>query len=399
MKYWRGYLVAGIFAAFTWALTRLGEGLSDLIDMVYPYITRTIQSSLAQWSGGVDVCLWQVAVVALIVLALASVVLMIILRWNPIQWLGWVLAVVSIGFFCHTLMYGLNQYAGPLSQDIRLEEVDVTLSQLEDATIYFRDQANALAPKIPRDEAGDAQFDDFETLAAQAGEGFQVLTYDRYLAVFAGSTAPVKKLGWADLYASMGITGISIPFTGESAVNPDIPPASLPFTMCHEMAHRMCIAREEDANLAAFLASQSNPDIQFQYSAYYMAYRYCYLALASVGTSDASETVARIRAGENDELAHDMRTYSQFFSSRRNETATKVATTTNDTYLKASGDKQGVASYDRVYRWLVSWYLQEIVEPTKPDDAENRFDPLTVDPYAPLPTEEAEETEATENDG
>ena len=91
-------------------------------------------------------------------------------------------------------------------------------------------------------------FADFDALAGKAGEGFQTLTYDYFYPIFAGSTLPVKKLGWADMYSSMGITGVTFGLTGEACVNPQIPGVSLPFTMCHEMAHRMCIAPERDAN-------------------------------------------------------------------------------------------------------------------------------------------------------
>ena len=387
MKYWRGYLVAAIFAAMTWALNRLGSSLSGLVDMVYPYMTRTIESMLAQWSGTVDVCLWQVGAIVLAVLALASVVLMIVLRWNPIQWLGWILAVCSFGFCFHTLIYGLNQYAGPLAEDIRLEEREYTLEDMERGTVYFRDQANTLAQKMPRDKDGQPEFADFETLAQQAGAGFHALTYDKYLSVFGGSTLPVKKLAWGDMYTSMGITGITMAVTGESAVNPNIPAVSLPFTMCHEMAHRMSIANERDANLAAFLASRENPDEQFQYSAYFMAYLYCRSALSAVGTTEASQVSARVRAEENALLKADIQSYNDYFQSRKNEKAEKAATTANNAYLKASGDSQGTLSYGQVSGLLVDWYLQEIWEPTQVQEPENRFNPLEVDPYAPLTTE------------
>ena len=69
---------------------------------------------------------------------------MVILRWNPIQWFGWVLAAVSIVYFLHTGIYGLNSYAGPLADDIRLDVEEYTLSQLVDATTYYRDKANGL---------------------------------------------------------------------------------------------------------------------------------------------------------------------------------------------------------------------------------------------------------------
>ena len=397
MKYVRGYLVAGIFAAFSFILSLLGQRLSTLIDMVYPFLTRSFQWVLADWTGSVSFLLWQVLAVVLVILALVSIVLMIILKWNPVQWLGWVLAVVSIGFFAHTCVYGLNYYAGPLSDDIRLEMTQYTISELADATEYYRDQANDYAGQIQRNPDGTPKYPEFEELAAQAGEGFQVLTYQDSDSVFAGSTLPVKKLGWAKMYTSMGITGFTMPLTGEAAVNPQIPVISLPFTMCHEMAHRMCIASEQDANFAGFLASRSNPRVEFKYSAYFMAYKYCYAALTAVGGTDAGNAAARIRSGESDQLRKDLADYNLFFSSNRDERATKVATTVNDTYLKTSGDEKGVLSYGDVADYLVCWHLQKVIAPAEAEK-ENKFDPFDetqVDlsglPYTPEPTEEETE--------
>ena len=88
MKYWFGYLTAGIFGAITWVLMQFGEKFAVLVDMVYPYVIRTLQSMLAQWSSGVDFAVWQLLAVVLGVLILASIVLMIVLKWNPIQWAG-----------------------------------------------------------------------------------------------------------------------------------------------------------------------------------------------------------------------------------------------------------------------------------------------------------------------
>lgn len=106
LKYWFGYLTAAIFGAITWVLMRFGERFSTLVDMVYPYVIRTSESILAQWAGGVDFPVWQLLAVALGALILASIVLMIVLKWNPIQWGGWVLAFLPV-FTCSTPCSGV----------------------------------------------------------------------------------------------------------------------------------------------------------------------------------------------------------------------------------------------------------------------------------------------------
>ena len=375
MKYWRGYLTAAIFGAITWALMTFGQRFTTLVDMIYPYVMRTLQSILAGWSSGVDFNLWQLGVIALVSVGLASVVIMIVMKWNPIQWIGWVLAVASGLYMCHTLVFGLNYFAGPLAEDIRLEIVDYNVEELSEACIYYRDKANALAEQVKRDENGDVDFADFETLAAQAGDGFKTLTYEYSYPVFAGSTLPVKKLAWADMYTSMGITGVTMGITGEASVNPMIPDVSLPFTMCHEMAHRMCIASERDGNFAGFLACQANDSVEFQYSAYFMAYRYCYNALAAAGTEEASAAAARIAAGVSDKLYRDLVSYNDFFASHRSQSATRFANTVNDTYLRTSGEEAGIRSYGMVCDMLVSWHIQQVVLPSIAVE-ETPFDPF-----------------------
>ena len=127
MKYWRGYLTAAVFAAITWGLMQLGTQFTTLVDMIYPYITRMVVSAFADWTGGLSFCLWQVFLVGLVAAGIVTLTLMIVLRWNFFQWMGWVLASASLLVCLHTGIYGLNSYAGPLSDDIRLTETDYTV--------------------------------------------------------------------------------------------------------------------------------------------------------------------------------------------------------------------------------------------------------------------------------
>ena len=292
LKYWAGFVTAGILGAISWVLMQFGAKFTTLVDMVFPYVTRTVMGYLADWSAPLEFCLWQLIVVAAAVVLIATVVLMIVMRWNPVRWAGWVLAVCALVYLMHSLVFGLNYHAGDLADDIRLEKRSYTVEELASAATYYRDMANLLAVQVPRDASGNVNFADFEVLANRAEDGFDTLVHDYSYPIFAGNTQPVKKLGWADMYSSMGITGVTMGLTGEAAVNPQIPDVTLPFTMIHEMAHRMCIANERDANFAGFLACSVHPDLEFQYSGYFMAYRYCYNALASVSHPSAAAAAA-----------------------------------------------------------------------------------------------------------
>ena len=354
MKYWRGYLVAAIALACALGLRQFAETHTVLVDMIYPYVTRMVQDFLADWSAAVPFNVWQVALLALGVLVLASIVLMIIFKWNPIQWFGWITAVAALFVLLHTGIYGLNNFAGPLSDDIRLKDADTkySFSELERAAVYYRDEANKLAAKVNRDSNGDPRYPAFQTLAQQAGTGFEALTFDDHTPVFAGSTVPVKELGWSDFFTSKGIASFSVPITGEFAVNPQIPGFYQPFVMCHEMAHRMCIAIDADADMAAFLACKANPSVEFQYAAYLKAYRNCYAAIQSVASNSTTEILQRLQAGETAMLKRDLETYRAFFGQYAD-----------------SMENSGFTDL------LVVWHIQEIILPQQIVEEEKVFDP------------------------
>ena len=373
MKYWFGYLTAAIIGAITWVLMQFGQRFSTLVDMVYPYVIRTLQDILAGWSGAVDFLLWQLLAIVLAVVILASLVAVIAAKKSVIAWGGWVLSACALVYLLHTALWGLNYYAGPLSEDLRMDVGQYTVEELAEATEYYRDRANVLSQKVSR-SGGTLDYPAFEEMADRAYMGFQRLVYDRSYPVFAGCTLPVKQLGWADMYTSMGITGVTFGLTGEAAVNPQIPDVLLPFTMCHEMAHRMCIASERDANFAAFLACSVHPDIAFEYSAYFMAFRYCFNALASVKTVDAAQFTADLREGIGAQLQQDLNDYADFFEEHQDAAATELANTANDTYLKTSGEKSGIKSYSEVCDLLVNWHIQEVVLPSITVE-ESHFDP------------------------
>ncbi len=354
MKYWRGYLTAAILLACTWALRGFVKAHSVLVDMVYPYVTRMAQAVLANWSSGVDFCVWQMLLLALIALITASGVAVIILKWNPIRWFGWVCTVVAALVFLNTCLYGLNEFSGPLSEDIRLEETDYTISELEKATVYFRDKANALAGQIGRKESdmeiADAELADFETLAQQAVSGYEELVYGQSLSVFAGPMEPVKKLGWAGRYTAQGTTGVTVGLTGEACVNPDTPTVLLPFAMCREMAKRSSITVERDAAFGAFLACINNEETAFQYSGYLMAYRYCLKALQELDVVTGAGAAAGVISGEEKLVSYDLLGCDKFCGKMSDEEA-------------------------QTCELLTSWHIQEIVLPSQVVE-DNLFDPM-----------------------
>ena len=372
MKYWRGYLVAAILAACTWAFREFAETHSKLVDMIYPYVTRMVQNFMAQWSSGVDFCLWEAILLALVVVAVASIVLMIIFKWNPIQWFGWIVAVASLILLLHTGVFGMNEFAGPIAEDIRLMEVEDVQDKLEDTAVYYRDLADSLAGQV----SGNTQ--DLKTLSAQAENGFKKLVYDEFYSVFAGSTLPLKQLQMSQWFTQRGEMGYTVAITGESALNPETPGFMQPFAVCREMCYRMCIASQRDKHFGAFLACQANEDAAFRYAGYVMAYRYCLQALPE-------NVASTVHAKASAQLRDDVATWDAFVAPAEKLAEEKAA-------------KEGLkdTTNGEIAELITRWHYQEVVVPsiTEPEVEFDPMDETQVDltglPNIPDPTEPTE---------
>ena len=374
MKYWRGYLAAAIFAAISWGFVSFAKAHPVMIDMVYPYLTRIYISSMVGWSAGTSACIWQVLLILGVIAIIATAVLMVVLKWNFGQWLGWVLAVVFGINMLTTVSYELNAYASPLADDIRLNIADYTVSELNEATLFFRDQANALAATLERNEDGSIKTGTFEELAATAYEGFDVLTYDKAISVFASNPVPVKKLTMSGLFTAKGDSGMTVALTGESAVNPNVPAACLPFAMCKELSHRISIYTEADANFAAFLACLNHSNDVYRYSGYLMAYYYCYEAIASIPTSTAQACAANTKKGVTEQMKQDLDAVFDFYGEAKS--SANVQATANITASDSEVTLISFSSYSDVADLFASWYIQEYILPVYEEEHPvEEFDP------------------------
>lgn len=351
LKTVRRLITSAILAGLTIVLVLLARLLPELFFSWYRPISRKILSALASASAIFPFPIWEVLLVLLAVWFIYSLI-RAIRRARIVSWLTGVLEGAVLLVFAFVAIWGLNHFAPPLAESLQLSVREYTQAELEEATRYYRDMAGEFAQMMPRGADGVASFSDFSDLTEQAGAGYAALA-EQY-ALFHGSTKPAKRLMSSELFGRMGLTGIFVCLTGESCVSATTHPAALPFTICHEIGHRMAIAGEDEANFAAFLACTENGSLEFQYSAYYSAYIYCHNALHAVDASAANaiyrEAADALKRDISDETEH----YKQYDGKLQD-----VATAVNDSYLK-SFDETGVQSYGEVADLLLAWYFERV---------------------------------------
>ena len=150
------------------------------------------------------------------------------------------------------------------------------------------------------------------------------------------------------------ITGIFLAFTGEANINTAAPASSIPYTICHELAHGAMVCPENEANFASWLACRRSPYPLFRYSGALSAFVYTYNALVGEDRETAYDLYRGLCAEAQADLAYRSAYWQQYQGKIE-----KISTAVNNTYLPAMAQPEGVKSYGMVTDLLICAYLNE----------------------------------------
>jgi Protein of unknown function (DUF3810) len=141
----------------------------------------------------------------------------------------------------------------------------------------------------------------------------------------------------------LAVEGYYNPFTGEGQINRALPGFTMPFLICHEMAHQAGIAAEGDANLLAYALCTTTEDSIFRYSAYLNIWLYTNNRLYRRDSVKAKSLEAQL----NKLTTKHMDTLEQL-SRKYDNDAARYSSELFDRYLKMQDQKEGIRSYGNV---------------------------------------------------
>ena len=246
--------------------------------------------------------------------------------------------------------FATGYHGRTLDQKLGLEQKDVSAQELYETALILSNKVN----------------EEYENMTYGA-DGFSVMPYtlsdmnekllDAY-DVFCSEHAFIdhydtrlKPVMLSELMNYTHITGVYSYFTGEANIDIAFPDYTIPYTAAHELAHQRGIAREDEANMVAFLVCIESDDAYVRYCAYLNMYEYVANALYRAD----SDLYAKARNTLPAEVRGEMSAYSIFFSKYQNSTAGSVSGAVNDTFLKFQGT-EGTASYGMVVDLTVAYY-------------------------------------------
>jgi hypothetical protein len=263
-----------------------------------------------------------------------------------------VLCMVSVLLFLFTILAGLNYYRYPFSYYSNLEIDKYSLEELYDMTSQLAVQANDLRSSIPQvNEDGVFKLSMSKyKLAKEANKAMRKLSKE--YPVFKGLYGSPKPILLSKLMSYTEITGIFIPFTMEANVNVDVPDYTIPFTMCHEMAHQRGFMREDEANYIGYLVGMSSDNVELMYS----STMYALVTSGNALYRQAPDLYFEIISSYSEGVVKDIRANINYWSKYEDNVISVISDKVNDTYLKANSQSDGVKSYGRMVDLLLAKY-------------------------------------------
>ena len=147
-----------------------------------------------------------------------------------------------------------------------------------------------------------------------------------------------------------GFTGYYNPFSAEAQIKTTVPVFIKPFVLCHEIAHQLGYAKENEANFVSFLVGRSSGNVEFQYSVYYDMFLY---AMNELMRTDPKQAYLIMKTA-HPQFRKDYEAYYSYIFNNRNSIEPFV-NRFYDNYLKLNNQPKGTRTYNQVTLWLIAY--------------------------------------------
>jgi hypothetical protein len=313
---------------------------------IYPYL-----SSALRWLyGWIPFSLGDALYTLLIFFALRYLVTKWLwIKTKPLSFLRNVVVVFSIAYLTFHLLWGLNYYRQPLSKTLGLRNSCSTEELVEFTSLLVR-KTNELHAELAANDSVQVAFPlPREAVFDQVSGSFHPLPKE--YSDFEYPNPSIKGSLYSLALTYMGYGGYLNPFTLEAQVNQKIPIFRFPVVSCHEIAHQLGYAAENEANFIGYLAALKHGDPYVKYAALSYALGYCLSELRGLDEAVFQEAYSEVHPG----IKKDYEELSEFWRDYENPLEPVFKMTFN-TFLKANNQAEGIRSYNLVVALLVAYH-------------------------------------------
>ncbi|HEY0058248.1 MAG TPA: DUF3810 domain-containing protein [Flavisolibacter sp.] len=320
---------------------------------VYPYLSRGFRTIFGWIPFSVGDLLYIVA--AIFLLLKTWKYLRAAIKGNWRAWFNGALArkiirALLIIYLAFNVLWGLNYDRVGVAKQFDLEVPIYNKADLLQLTAALQKQLCRYAEGM--DTAGRRELDNNQALFGKGVSSFAAVQPSRPYLEYTPSSIKASLITPLGRY--FGFTGYYNPFTSEAQLKTSVPSFVKPFVLCHEIAHQLGYAKENEANFISFIVARSSPDVHFRYSVYFDMYLY---ALAELVEEDF--TAAWMMANTaHPQVKRDRRAYAEYLRGEKNSIEPFVSSF-YDQYLKLNNQPKGRGSYNQVVGWLIALMKKE----------------------------------------
>jgi effector-binding domain-containing protein len=316
---------------------------------MYPFISKILRYAFGWLPFSVGDIIYTIAGIYIIRWLVLNKKRLII---DTKQWVLEVLTACSLLYFAFHLFWGMNYYRLPLHKTLNLDNT-YSFEELQSVTEKLIEKANTIHLTITKNDTIKVHMPFTKNkLLTMSDKGYYSLakTYP-HLSHNPSST----KLSLYSLPLTyMGFSGYLNPLTNEAQIDGLIPLFKYPTTICHEKAHQIGYAAENETNFIGCLAAIYNDDIYFKYSGYIFALRHC---LNEVYLRDETLYHTLVEKVNKGILKNYQESY-EFWDSYQNPLE-PLFKKTYSTFLKANNQDKGIESYSYAVALLVNYFKNE----------------------------------------
>jgi hypothetical protein len=251
-------------------------------------------------------------------------------------------AVVYIFF---NISWGLNYNRLGISHQLKIKEEKNNIEDLKNINRVLVEKVNEERLALGQGKVDyplyPQIFKEAQLSYTISSAEFPFLNYD---------TPSIKRSLYGRLGNFFGFLGYYNPFTGEAQLNLTMPRFLIPYVTCHEMAHQLGYASEDEANFVGYLAAVKSPNKLFHYSAYFDLFNY-----ANNELYKRDSAAARMNYNQLDTLVKEDIVELRSYWRKSDNYIEPFIKAFYDQYLKANQQDKGVKSYNHVVSLLIAY--------------------------------------------
>ena len=256
------------------------------------------------------------------------------------------LVFCSVIYILFNGLWGINYDRKGIAYQLQLEMKKYAGSDLIEINNLLIGKVNGSKEALLKRKAG---YPDNRELYRMVDDAYQKVSVQYPFLRYHPVSIKTSMWGWLGNYT--GFTGYYNPFTGEAQLNTTIPEFLQPFIACHEVAHQLGYAKENEASFVGYLAASHSGDPLLQYSVYLELFIYANRNLNGFDSLEAK----RFRKTLSADVLKDLKLWATFNRNHRSF-AEPLISWVYDKYLMGNRQPGGILSYDEVTGFVISYY-------------------------------------------